>query len=190
MSDTGSINSRSLGYLSPSFEVVISAHQPVIPNLKMKLILFAWFISFSAATLASPNPVPAPSTNDTCLAEGVGCKFIAYGINYPLGTCCSPLTCTGFTELDSTFLVSSNMTLLTSYFALSLMSLHCRLVRSQKLSLCDDEHGSFSNACIYICKLIGLCFFSYFKDLSTRSFGFQVHLNCHVHIILAPMLAR
>lgn len=153
VSDTGSINSKSLGYLSPSFEVVISTHQPVIPNLKMKFILFAWFISFSATTLASPTPVPAPSTNDTCLAEGVGCKFIAYGINYPLGTCCSPLTCTGFTELDSTFLVRSNITMLTSYFALSLMTLLCRLVRNQRLSLCDDEHGHFrvlpDTGCVY-----------------------------------------
>lgn len=194
MSDTGSINSRSLGYLSPSFEVVISAHQPVIPNLKMKLILFAWFISFSAATLASPNPVPAPSTNDTCLAEGVGCKFIAYGINYPLGTCCSPLTCTGFTELDSTFLVSSNMTLLTSYFALSLMSLHCRLVRSQKLSLCDDEHGSFSNACTnqtwttYVNSL-GFASFHILKTSLRVPLAFKF-ISTAMYILFSPQCSR
>jgi len=76
-----------------------------ITNLKMKFILFlALSVSLSATALASPTALPGPSVDDTCLAEGVGCKFTAYGIDYPLGTCCSPLTCTGFTELDSTFL--------------------------------------------------------------------------------------
>lgn len=43
---------------------------------------------------------------------------------------------------------------------------------------------------IRLCKLIGICFLSYVEDLSTRSFGFQVHLDYYVHIIFAPILRK